>query len=59
MQHFVLGDIHGCGEEFIALLESIDRFQSPVDTHLVLIGDLLAKGPRPDLREPRVTMLRM
>jgi predicted MPP superfamily phosphohydrolase len=49
MQHFVLGDIHGCGDEFMALLESIDRFQSPVDTHLVLIGDLLAKGPRPEL----------
>jgi hypothetical protein len=49
MQHFVLGDIHGCGEEFIALLEAIERFHEPVDTHLVLIGDLLAKGPRPDL----------
>ena len=33
----------------MALLESIDRFQSPVDTHLVLLGDLLAKGPRPEL----------
>ena len=38
MQHFVLGDIHGCGEEFIALLEAIDRFHEPVDTHLVLIN---------------------
>ena len=45
----VIGDIHGCGEEFGWLLGSIDRILEPKDTHLVLLGDHLAKGPRPDL----------
>ena len=49
MQHFVIGDIHGCGEEFGWLLGAIDRILEPEDTHLVLLGDHLAKGPRPDL----------
>lgn len=49
MQHFVLGDIHGCGEELTSLLASIARRHLPAGTHLLLIGDLFAKGPRPDL----------
>lgn len=49
MRHIVLGDLHGCGSEFESLLEAIDRVHEPRSTHLVLIGDLLAKGPRPDL----------
>ncbi|MCJ1311571.1 hypothetical protein MMC25_005244 [Agyrium rufum] len=39
----IMGDVHGCYDEMTALLEKID-FQSTRD-HLILTGDLVAKGP--------------
>ena len=42
----VIGDVHGCIEELYALLERI----GPSDDDVVIFaGDLVRKGPRPDL----------
>lgn len=43
----VVGDLHGCGEEFAELLEVARRERA--DARVVLVGDLFTKGPRPDL----------
>jgi hypothetical protein len=43
----VIGDVHGCGEELRTLLARIDR--AAPHARIVFVGDLLTKGPRPDL----------
>jgi hypothetical protein len=47
MSTLVIGDLHGCGEEFAELLDVAHRERC--DARLVLVGDLFTKGPRPDL----------
>ena len=47
MSTLVIGDLHGCGEEFVELLDVARRERC--DARLVLVGDLFTKGPRPDL----------
>jgi hypothetical protein len=42
-----VGDIHGCGEEFRELLGRLDAVRPGI--RVVPVGDLLTKGPRPDL----------
>ena len=44
MATIIIGDIHGCGREFTALL---DKVAPNSDDRLVLLGDLLNKGPDP------------
>ncbi len=44
MQTIIIGDIHGCSREFAALL---DKVAPTSDDRLVLLGDLLNKGPNP------------
>lgn len=41
-----IGDIHGCYEE---LQELLDRVQPDVDDLVVSVGDMVRKGPHPDL----------
>ena len=43
----VVGDVHGCGEELSRLFRRLRRWAPDCD--IVLVGDLLTKGPRPDL----------
>ncbi len=43
----VIGDVHGCGEELSKMFQRLTRFAR--DCRIILIGDLLTKGPRPDL----------
>lgn len=43
MADYVIGDIHGCFQTFLSLLEEI-RFQSDRD-RLFFVGDLVNKGP--------------
>ena len=43
----VIGDVHGCGEELGEMFRRLRRWAR--DCQIVLIGDLLTKGPRPDL----------
>ena len=43
----VIGDIHGCGEELKAMFDRLRTWARK--SRIVLIGDLLTKGPRPDL----------
>ena len=38
----VVGDVHGCLDELRALIE---KAGATVDDHIVLVGDLIAKGP--------------
>jgi hypothetical protein len=38
----VIGDVHGCLDELLALLERCDRSD---EDRVVLVGDLVAKGP--------------
>ena len=47
MNHLVIGDIHGCGSEFHSLLSVVEAEYTPAATRIVLIGDLLTKGPAP------------
>jgi hypothetical protein len=42
-----VGDIHGCGEEFLDLLARLDAERPGV--RVIPVGDLFTKGPRPDL----------
>lgn len=44
MARYVIGDIQGCYDEFMALL-SLIQF-SPSKDHLYLVGDLVNRGPR-------------
>ena len=44
METIIIGDIHGCSREFSALL---DRVAPGTDDKLILLGDLLNKGPDP------------
>lgn len=46
MRTIVVGDIHGCLDEFQQLVESV-KYQQGED-RLVLLGDLIDKGPFPD-----------
>ena len=41
---FVIGDIHGCFQEFLNLLEKINYNKQ--DIRLILTGDLINRGPR-------------
>jgi serine/threonine protein phosphatase 1 len=44
MTTIIIGDIHGCSREFCALL---DKLAPNSDDRLLLLGDLLNKGPDP------------
>jgi hypothetical protein len=42
MRTVIVGDVHGCLDELLAIVE---RCGAPGDTHYVMVGDLVAKGP--------------
>jgi hypothetical protein len=42
MRTVIVGDVHGCLDELLALVE---RCGDPSDTRYVMVGDLVAKGP--------------
>ena len=42
MRTVIVGDVHGCLDELLALVE---RCGAPSDTRYVMVGDLVAKGP--------------
>jgi len=42
-QTFVVGDLHGCFDEFLALLRKLDYHSKK--HRLILVGDLIRKGP--------------
>ncbi|KAI9747141.1 MAG: hypothetical protein M1835_002210, partial [Candelina submexicana] len=39
----IVGDVHGCRDELIALLDKVSF--KPLSDHLILTGDIIAKGP--------------
>ena len=41
---YVMSDIHGCKEEYLALLEKI---QFSEQDHLYILGDVVDRGPEP------------
>ena len=43
----IIGDVHGCGEELREILQDLDRALG--HPWIILIGDLLTKGPAPHL----------
>ncbi|RIY32739.1 hypothetical protein CJP74_03800 [Psittacicella melopsittaci] len=45
MAKYVIGDIHGCADEFAQLLEKINF--NPDRDQLYLVGDLVGRGPKP------------
>lgn len=50
MSTYLIGDVHGCYDELIALLKQVD-FTPGQDT-LWLTGDLVARGPGSTGRPP-------
>lgn len=47
-RYYVVGDIHGRLDLFEALIEAIeadDASMPPMDTHVILLGDLIDRGP--------------
>ena len=58
MNHLVIGDIHGCGSELHSLLSVVEAEYTPEATRIILIGDLLTKGPAPQLVVSEVFRLR-
>ena len=48
MRYYVVGDIHGCDAQFAALVDAIeadDAAAPSADTVIVLLGDLIDRGP--------------
>ena len=48
-RYYAIGDIHGCDRLFAALIEAIeadDAAAKPADTTVVLLGDLVDRGPK-------------
>src|SRR5262249_4312467 len=43
-RHIILGDVHGCFEEMLELLEQL-RFD-PADDVLISVGDIVDRGPK-------------
>lgn len=43
-RHIVVGDIHGCFDEFVELLEAVNWKEK--EDHLILVGDLVDRGPK-------------
>ena len=41
---FIVGDIHGCYDEFLKLLDKINY--SPKNHRLILLGDIINRGPK-------------
>ncbi|MBV7259197.1 metallophosphoesterase family protein [Erythrobacter crassostreae] len=47
-RYYVIGDIHGCLDQYTALIDAIeedDAGAKPADTRVVLLGDLVDRGP--------------
>ncbi|MFN2098675.1 metallophosphoesterase family protein [Altererythrobacter sp. MF3-039] len=47
-RYYVIGDVHGCADQFSALIEAIERDDAEADsakTTVVLLGDLIDRGP--------------
>ncbi len=45
---YAVGDIHGCDDQFAALVDAIeadDAARGPADTTVILLGDLVDRGP--------------
>ncbi|MBR1633740.1 MAG: serine/threonine protein phosphatase [Lachnospiraceae bacterium] len=42
--HYCIGDVHGCFDEMIALLEKIERQDK--DAHYIFVGDFVDRGPK-------------
>lgn len=42
--HYVIGDVHGCYDDFIALLKKIE--EKDKDAQIILVGDLIDRGPK-------------
>ncbi len=45
MSIFCIGDLHGCYDEFQALLEKIDFDENRDEIYLT--GDVIGRGPKP------------
>lgn len=44
--HYVIGDVHGCYDEMIALINKIE--QNDLDARFIFVGDFIDRGPQVD-----------
>ena len=44
--HYVIGDVHGCYDEMMALLEKIEQMDE--DAKIIFVGDFVDRGPKVD-----------
>ena len=44
--HYVIGDVHGCYDEMMALLEKIEQMDE--DAQIIFVGDFVDRGPKVD-----------
>ena len=42
--HYVVGDVHGCYDELIALINRIESKDD--DAHIIFVGDWVDRGPK-------------
>lgn len=46
MKRYVVGDIHGCYDELIDLIEKIDNHSQHQEARMIFVGDYVDRGPK-------------
>ncbi len=46
MKRYVIGDIHGCYDELMELIEKIDNHSANQEAKMIFVGDYVDRGPK-------------
>ena len=42
--HYVVGDVHGCFDDLMAMIETIEKRDE--DARIIFVGDSINRGPK-------------